>query len=222
MQTPHIILIDTHGAVIDYSVDTDTLSHVFTLLQTNGSRQNYPVIKPEYLTTEPETTVSQPGPKPRLGDIPPLAEGDGWRLYEGLSAEYVEIEWDEKPSLDVRNELKLHGFRWAAKSGRWYGKMTRIPAHYFCTPGMHTPKPDIKDEIPAFVEPPKAPDVRVATPTQDRPVPGQVIRLTGAQDEPSVARGDDWQDCVVEEPEKPSETGDAAFMASLSNLFKQN
>lgn len=70
------------------------------------------------------------------------------------------------------------------------------------------PKPEIIDDIPSFLPP------------QDKPAPGTVVRLNSDSNEPSIARGDDWQDCVVETPEKPSEPDNAAFMASLNSLFK--
>lgn len=70
------------------------------------------------------------------------------------------------------------------------------------------PKPEIIADIPSFVPP------------QDKPAPDNVVRLTGGSDEPSIARGDDWQDCVVETPENPSEPDNAAFMTSLNSLFK--
>lgn len=44
--------------------------------------------------------------------------------------DFVELVFSDKPSEDVRGELKTAGFRWAPSSGCWYGPADRLPERY--------------------------------------------------------------------------------------------
>lgn len=225
---PHIVLIDPHGTVFDYAVDSQTLASVFTQLQTMGERMPQPMLKPEYLTVpdaQPAPIV-EPEPEPNVPDITPLYESGDWTLYHGLTDGMVEIAFADKPDFPVREELRRAGYRWNAKTRRWYGRQDNLPAQYWRQPVQKTGTDDtelVEDmglDIPAFGE--RCGTVTIDKPLSNLPAPGTVVRLTGGYDEPSIARGDPIEDCTVEDPPKTEDKpqkDDEAFLSSLKDLF---
>ena len=53
-----------------------------------------------------------------------------YQVSEGTRAGYSEVRFSEKPSVEIREELKSAGFRWAVTSACWYGRTAKLPARY--------------------------------------------------------------------------------------------
>lgn len=52
------------------------------------------------------------------------------QVSDGTRAGYSEVRFDVKPSVEIREELKAAGFRWAVTSACWYGRTAKLPARY--------------------------------------------------------------------------------------------
>lgn len=52
------------------------------------------------------------------------------QVSDGTRAGYSEVRFSEKPSVEIREELKSAGFRWAVTSACWYGRTAKLPARY--------------------------------------------------------------------------------------------
>ena len=232
MNQAHIVLIDTHGAIIDYRVDAETLASIFTQLQATGERMTFPVIRSEYLKVEtPKPVAPVAEPEPEVPDVTPKYVGSYWRVFHGLVAGWLEVEFDSKPIPYVRQELKDNGYRWNPRAERWYGPEDRLPVWLAGAEDIKDPEPvevvepevvDPLDDIPTIGgSGSRCKPVTFDQPVSTLPDPGAVVRLTGGFDEPSIARGDSWTDSIVEDSgDEPSADDDAAFLASLNDLFK--
>lgn len=53
-----------------------------------------------------------------------------FELSAGTRAGFIQIGFNEKPSAEIRNEMKSAGFRWSRHNAVWYGKTEKLPARY--------------------------------------------------------------------------------------------
>ncbi len=231
MNQAHIVLIDTHGAIIDYRVDAETLASIFTQLQATGERMTFPVIRSEYLKVEtPKPVAPVAEPEPEVTDpMAPVYSGAWWRVFNGAHIGWLEVEFDSKPIPYIRQELKDNGYRWNPKAERWYGPEDRLPVWLTGAEDIKDPEPvevieaDPLDDIPTIGSSgSRCKPVTFDQPVSTLPDPGTVVRLTGGFDEPSIARGDSWTDSIVEDSGNEPAADDDAFLASLNDLFKGN
>ncbi len=235
MQKAHIILLDPHGTILDYTADTECLAAVFNVLLQYGAELQ----KTTRQNTTPETPLVDEPDAP-IAELVDNVHEPTHRVYEGTKDGYIEVEFDDKPAYEWRQDLRSAGFRWNRDTARWYGETRMAPnwvalskpkriaemearAHWAAPVNKPvTVEPvDLDTDIPSITaQGPRCKPVEPATPVRDLPAPGTVVRLTGGFDEPSIARGDSIADSTVDEADTTGD--DDPFLASLNELFKRN
>jgi len=74
----------------------------------------------EWMTAAPEVEK----------DMSEIQQGFGFQLSPGTRAGFIQIKFEEKPNVEIRNELKDAGFRWSRHNSVWYGRSENLPVRY--------------------------------------------------------------------------------------------
>jgi len=122
-------------ALVKETLTPDSMGRVgFPAYLLSNNRANITRLK-ERVTTEEKRAVT-------TEDVTIKFEGGSVELDYG--ANRLRIHHDEKPSADVRGELKANGFRWSPKAGAWQRQLTdnaKMAATRVVGVSFDTPKP---------------------------------------------------------------------------------